>query len=797
MADIARLAIEVDPKDLQAAIKQLEKLSVEAGKAEVAAKKLERAEASAALAAARAAQVQASAAAVAARGNSSMTAAQKTAASETAKQANAALNAARAIDAQAAASLKAAQAAVQQSEAAQRIVASNQAAADSAQNLANVQDRTTRNMGRLAGQQQANMSNIAAQFQDIGVTAAMGMSPMMIGLQQGAQLTGVWGSVAGSTSQKLKTFAMSIGAVLSPMSLLIIALTTGIAYLIQWGIETFTVSKEMKSLEDAASSLTSIQSALGDMFDMTSGKIKNNSELVRINTFVTLMNAKAKAAALAAESGDLLNRAAGGKAPFLNFDFGVVMSGPEQAQQKQNLAAVSKVVRDYRSGAWKADEAAQIISGLDLSGTGYTMEELVKGLQGDVLSRKIEEDVQKAMESVDTGKLDPSFRQPGRTRTSTKKPEETQAEKFAKMMKEARQGLTELQQEYQMLNLVGEARYEYAAGIEMENKAKELGIDLSKEGRQAIVDSLATQIAAQQIQNDTLKYYQDEEKALKATGLELKIKANTIGMTAVEAEMYAFKQKILNDEIERGIKLSAEDKQSLIDRKFELVTINEELDKQKAAMDAAKGATRDFLGDMKSGLLQGQSLWQTWGNAVLRVIDTVINKLLDDLVNAMFKVNSQQGGGGLLGGLTSLFRGIGGSGMPSVSQLNASALDTMRSSISMPQGFANGGAFTNGIVHKPTAFFAKGGTPGVMGEAGPEAIVPLQRGPDGSLGVQMFGGAAQAAPAVVQIVPSEYFDVVVDDRAAKVAAPMVVQGAMAANKVNENTAARQQRRRLR
>lgn len=61
--------------------------------------------------------------------------------------------------------------------------------------------------------------------------------------------------------------------------------------------------------------------------------------------------------------------------------------------------------------------------------------------------------------------------------------------------------------------------------------------------------------------------------------------------------------------------------------------------------------------------------------------------------------------------------------------------------------FANGGAFTNSIVAKPTLFaFANGGALGVMGEAGPEAIMPLQRGPDGSLGVQMYGGARPTTP---------------------------------------------------
>ena len=65
--------------------------------------------------------------------------------------------------------------------------------------------------------------------------------------------------------------------------------------------------------------------------------------------------------------------------------------------------------------------------------------------------------------------------------------------------------------------------------------------------------------------------------------------------------------------------------------------------------------------------------------------------------------------------------------------------------------FANGGTFANGIqpfasggmVNSPTLFkFASGGAlrNGLMGEAGPEAIMPLRRGRDGKLGVAGGGG---------------------------------------------------------
>jgi lambda family phage tail tape measure protein len=64
------------------------------------------------------------------------------------------------------------------------------------------------------------------------------------------------------------------------------------------------------------------------------------------------------------------------------------------------------------------------------------------------------------------------------------------------------------------------------------------------------------------------------------------------------------------------------------------------------------------------------------------------------------------------------------------------------------QAFAQGGTFTNGIVNSPTLFkFAKG--TGLMGEAGPEAIMPLKRDGQGNLGVRADGQGGGKVDVVV------------------------------------------------
>ena len=106
--------------------------------------------------------------------------------------------------------------------------------------------------------------------------------------------------------------------------------------------------------------------------------------------------------------------------------------------------------------------------------------------------------------------------------------------------------------------------------------------------------------------------------------------------------------------------------------------------------------------------------------------------------------------------------------------------------------YADGGVFSGGsqvqayadggVVNSPTTFPMSGGRTGLMGEAGPEAIMPLKRGANGKLGVQMEGGGAttvvqnfnfsangddsvkriiaQAAPKIAQMTKSE----IINDR---------------------------------
>lgn len=86
-------------------------------------------------------------------------------------------------------------------------------------------------VGGAAGGASLNVANLAAQFNDIGVTAAMMQSPLQIALQQGTQISQVFGNQGAAGA--LKMLGQAIVQTLSPLSLFTIGAVAGIAALIQ------------------------------------------------------------------------------------------------------------------------------------------------------------------------------------------------------------------------------------------------------------------------------------------------------------------------------------------------------------------------------------------------------------------------------------------------------------------------------------------------------------------------------------------------------------------------------------
>jgi tape measure domain-containing protein len=148
-----------------------------------------------------------------------------------------------------------------------------------------------------------------------------------------------------------------------------------------------------------------------------------------------------------------------------------------------------------------------------------------------------------------------------------------------------------------------------------------------------------------------------------------------------------------------------------------LKQLNETIERNKQLAAGIAGAIGQGLGSAMDVLINGT---ENWGNSLRQIGATVLKDIARQIMQIMVIQPIVKG---LSSGLNSLFNA------------NGNAFDQ---SGLVP--FATGG-----VVNRPTIFpFANGGgfSMGVMGEAGPEAILPLRRGRNGKLGVQADGGGS-------------------------------------------------------
>ncbi|HHH6703411.1 TPA: phage tail tape measure protein [Escherichia coli] len=136
------------------------------------------------------------------------------------------------------------------------------------------------------------------------------------------------------------------------------------------------------------------------------------------------------------------------------------------------------------------------------------------------------------------------------------------------------------------------------------------------------------------------------------------------------------------------------------------------------AADAVVSTMDGLVSNISDALAGNVVAWRNWGSSVLREVSKILMNAA--IVNGL---KSLSGAGGWLGT-------VGGW----ISGAVANAKGGVYTS-------ANLSAYSNTIVDTPTYFaFAKGA--GLMGEAGPEAIMPLTRAADGSLGVRAIGNVS-------------------------------------------------------
>lgn len=290
----------------------------------------------------------------------------------------------------------------------------------------------------------------------------------------------------------------------------------------------------------------------------------------------------------------------------------------------------------------------------------------------------------------------------------------------------------------------------------LEIEAKAL-IDKKARSVKAYVDALNDQIEAER---------RAGERAVKAvSGSD---RENTLNdKLSANDDKYVADQKKLADQLADGSINAEEYKEKLKELTEAYSTMSDVIKANAEAINDANqdwqaGATRGFkqyieegqnaakmmegfVKDSLDGMTDALTSFVLTGKADFR---SLASSIISDLAKIAIRIAASQALGALFGAYGGFAAGTGT--MSGFSQTVSTPYAQAKGGgwSGGTQFFAKGGAFTNSIVDGATSFGMSSGGQGVMGEAGPEAIMPLSRSADGSLGVRMIGGQQTSSGGV-------------------------------------------------
>jgi lambda family phage tail tape measure protein len=303
---------------------------------------------------------------------------------------------------------------------------------------------------------------------------------------------------------------------------------------------------------------------------------------------------------------------------------------------------------------------------------------------------------------------------------------------------------------------------------QIEDAAKKIGVTLYASANSIAQANIATYVDVQEEAKKQIKYSDDFDKlrnsgalAAAQVGMGTRESGRAAALSKIDEE-YALNRKALDTPTPGGI--APEEGADYATKLDELKTKHDQMTLQVQSnyelmteaqgnwINGATSAWDDYLD--KSGNVAQKSkevftkAFDTMGDALTNFALTgkfSFSDFATSVLGDMAKLAAQTA---VSSGLSSLFSLVSTAAM---SYFGSPSTPTPTPTTTSVDGFSNiftpqlntagisyhakGGAFTNGIATGPTL-----APMAMFGEAGPEAIMPLSRGSDGSFGVQVQGG---------------------------------------------------------
>ncbi|MET3436324.1 hypothetical protein [Sphingomonas sp. 1185] len=308
------------------------------------------------------------------------------------------------------------------------------AAAIAAIKLAQAQREAARRTREAEAESRRNafaVRNLGQQFGDAGLQAVTTGDIVRSFTQQLGQM--------GYALSEMSGTAGKFGAFLTgPWG---IALTVGAAVILPFVENLFKAEEAAEAAKLGANGLSEAQSVLGEMFDLTSGKLKKQNELLVLNARLTAINLRASAAKDREESRktfadagsvSVSDRLRGfyegegllfGSADPLAGIKGAINGSARGSQNARNLAAV---VKDLEAGKTTANDVIQAAEKFDFTGLKIDRREFLNAIVKRASAPLNDQIADQIDRSLDDGELAKGLRRDAKTKKPPK-PKSTEA----------------------------------------------------------------------------------------------------------------------------------------------------------------------------------------------------------------------------------------------------------------------------------------------------------------------------------------------------------------------------------
>lgn len=500
-----------------------------------------------------------------------------------------------------------------------------------------------------------NAGGIAAQFQDIAITSQMGMNPLIIALQQGTQLSGQLSQMQGNL---WKNLAAGLASVISPLSILTIGfvglLAVGVQF-VKWGKVAETVLNTMADgLEIVAPYAAVAAAGLALLYApaLIMGLTSVIALLGRLAaqvviTAVTIAAANPVGAiilglALAATALVIFRDEV---AQILGFDI-------VQAAQDGINWIIGAFVGAFNGikATWALLPAA--IGDLTIQAANATIgavEGMINGVSESIngFIRNINDAINMIPENLRggfTGIGEIGAVTFGRVANPNEGAASGVAGQIGSAMDDA-QGIDYVGQGVAMIQqaasgaadaMRGLATAAGAAGEETEKASK--AAEQAAENYRKVTDGAREFIAEQQLE------------------------AQALGMSTVQANSLRYAQQLLNEATRDGQTVTAAQRAELTGLAGQMAQAEEATRSLTEAYEFGKSTFGSFLSDMRSELMSGASLWDSFAKAASNALDSIASRALDMAANGIWDLIFGAVTGGLTGGMGGVSSITGSSG---------------------------------------------------------------------------------------------------------------------------------------